>query len=272
MGVLDSKVVLITGAARGQGRSHALRCAEEGADIIAIDVCRNMDVLPYPLATSEELAQTVADVEALGQKIVSFEVDVRDLDRLTRAVSDAVSVLGRLDIVVANASIAPCPPSENDPAKIWRDVLDVNLTGVWNTVQATRDHLVRGGRGGSIVMINSTAGLKALPLGTVGGGAYGVAKHGVVGLMRVTAQELAPHMIRVNTIHPTGVGTPMVVNDPMQEYIGANPGVVDSLTNLMPVEMVEPVDISNAVVWLGSDAARYVTGVTLPVDAGFLGR
>jgi SDR family mycofactocin-dependent oxidoreductase len=269
MGKLEGKVAFITGAARGQGRSHAVRLAQEGADVIAVDLCAQIDTVPYPMATPEDLQQTVKEVEALDRRIVAAQADVRDLGALQRVVRDGVAQLGRLNIVLANAGIAPMG-DDADPARAFRDVVDVNLTGVWNTVRASAPVMVEQGDGGAIVLTSSTAGLKGFGGGSPGGEGYTAAKHGVVGLMRAFAVSLAPHRIRVNSVHPTGVNTPMIVNDVMAEWLaGADEGVAITLTNLLPVDMVEPVDVSNAIVFLVSDDARYITGVALPVDAGF---
>jgi SDR family mycofactocin-dependent oxidoreductase len=269
MGTLQDRVAFITGIARGQGRSHAIRLAEEGADIVGVDLCADIDTLPYPLATDEDLKETVRAVEALDRRIIAAKVDVRHRAPLTAFVTDAVAQLGRLDIVVANAGISPLKTVTEDIDATWQDVLDVNLTGVFNTIQAALPALVAGGRGGSIVLTSSTAGIVGLSLDTIGGYAYTASKHAVVGLMRGFARDLARHSIRVNTVHPTGVATPMIMNPAMEEFIGDRPETMATLVNLLPVPMVEPVDISNAIAWLVSDAARYVTGVTLPVDAGF---
>jgi SDR family mycofactocin-dependent oxidoreductase len=268
-GRLEGKVAFVTGAARGQGRSHAVRLAQEGADVIAVDLCRQIDTVPYPMATPADLQQTVKEVEALDRRIVASEADVRSLPALQQAVREGVAQLGRLDIVLANAGIAPMG-TEDDPTVAWQDVIDVNLTGVWNTVRAAAPVLVEQGQGGAIVLTSSTAGLKGIGGDSGGGQGYTAAKHGVVGLMRTFATTLAPHSIRVNTVHPTGVNTPMIVNEFMQQWLAeAGEGIGDALTNLLPVDMVEPVDISNAILFLVSDEGRYVTGVTLPVDAGF---
>lgn len=269
MGKLDGKVAFITGAARGQGRSHAVRLASEGADIIAVDVCAQLDTTVYQLGTPEDLAETVAQVESLDRRIVAVEADVRDGKALQAAVQEGVGQLGSLDIVLANAGIAGIGAS-GDEAKIFQETIDVNLTGVWNTVYAAAPTMIEQGRGGAIVLTSSTQGLSGR--GGDGGGAmsaYCAAKHGVVGLMRSFSHWLAPHNIRVNTVHPTGVNTPMIVNDRATEYFGEHPHMAAVFANLMDIDMIEPMDISNAIAWLVSDEARYVTGVTLPVDAGF---
>ncbi len=271
MGKLDGKVALITGAARGQGRSHALRLAEEGADIIAVDICAQVETVGYPMSTPEDLAETVSKIEDLDRRVVSHRADVRDDAALRAAVSDGVSHLGGVDIVLANAGIASIGgDSSAGEAAVFRDLIDINLTGVWSTVQAAAPTMIEQGRGGAIVLTSSTQGLTGR--GGNGTGAmdgYCAAKHGVVGLMRTFSHWLAPHGIRVNTVHPTGVDTPMINNPVIENYIAENPTVADALSNLMDVAMVEARDISNAIAWLVSDEARYVTGVTLPVDAGF---
>jgi SDR family mycofactocin-dependent oxidoreductase len=269
MGKLEGKVAFITGAARGQGRSHAVRLAQEGADIIAVDLCAQIDTVPYPMATPEDLAETVTAVEALDRRIVASQADVRSLPAVEEAVRAGVAELGRLDVVLANAGIAPMG-DESNAVQAWQDVIDVNLTGVWTTLRATAPVLVEQGQGGSIVLTSSTAGLKGLGGESGGGQGYTAAKHGVVGLMRSFANSLGPHGIRVNSVHPTAVDTPMVVNEFMQKWLAEDPTIAGAMTNLLPVQMIEAVDISNAIVWLASDDARYVTGVTLPVDAGFL--
>jgi SDR family mycofactocin-dependent oxidoreductase len=269
MGKFDGKVAFITGAARGQGRSHAVRLAQEGADIIAVDLCAQIDSVPYPMATREDLDRTVEEVEALDRRIVASVADVRNLSALQEAVREGVAQLGRLDIVLANAGIASMGSEDSDPVQAWQDSLDVNLTGVWKTVRAAAPVLVEQGDGGAIVLTSSTAGLKGLAGDSPAGDAYTAAKHGVVGLMRRFANSLAPHRIRVNSVHPTGVNTPMVVNEYTRRWLEEDPGVAGLMTNLLPVQLVEPIDISNAIAWLVSDDARYVTGITLPVDAGF---
>jgi SDR family mycofactocin-dependent oxidoreductase len=274
MGMLEGKVALVTGAARGQGRSHAIRMAQEGADIIAVDLCRQIDTVPYPMATPEDLQQTVKEVEALDRRILATEADVRDTATLQAAVDDGVAQLGRLDIVAANAGIASYAAVEELTDAMWDDMIATNLSGVFKTVRAAVPHLKATGQGGSVVLTSSTAGI----MGMAHLAHYVAAKHGVVGLMKVLAIELAPHMIRVNSVHPTTVNTDMVQNQGTYDLFRPDlaPGTATRddagdafLTlNLLPVTWVEPVDISNAVVWLSSDLARYVTGVQLPIDAG----
>ena len=273
-GRVAGKVAFITGAARGQGRSDAIRLAQEGADIIAIDLCGQVGSVPYPMSTPDDLAQTVKEVEALDRRIVAAEADVRDYGALKAALDDGVARLGRLDIVVANAGTFSYGRAEDLPEQTWQDTIDIHLTGVWHTAKAAIPHLRAGGRGGSIIMTNSAAGLKALK----NEAHYVSAKRGVVGLMRTLALELAPDMIRVNSVHPTTIDTPMIHNAPAYAMFAPDVEEKDrtkerlaerfQAINLLPIPWVEPADVSNAVLWLASDESRYVTGVTLPVDAG----
>jgi SDR family mycofactocin-dependent oxidoreductase len=274
MGRLDGKVAFITGAARGQGRSHALRLAQEGAEIIALDICAQVESVPYALATPEDLAETVTGVEALGRRIVAFEADVRDPAAVQSAVDAGVQALGRVDIVLANAGVASMAIDEADPLQVFADTLAINLTGVRHTVHAAVPAMIAQGDGGAIVLTSSTQGLTGRGgTGTGAGDGYVASKHALVGLMRSWANWLAPHNIRVNTIHPTGVNTPMVVgNESLQAFIEQAPEIAAGLSNLLDVPVVETADISSAVAWLVSDEARYVTGVTLPIDAGFVVR
>ena len=267
MGKLEGKVAFITGAARGQGRSHAIRLAQEGADIIAVDICQQIATVPYPMSTPDDLAETAKQVEALDRRIYTAQADVRDTAALKAAFDAGVAELGPVDIVLANAGIAPMSLHETNGA--WQDVIDVNLTGVFNTVEIAIPSMIERGQGGAIVLTSSTAGINGIGGSTGGGLGYTAAKHGVVGLMRSYANNLAQYSIRVNTVHPTGVNTPMIVNEAMQEWLSQAGDAANALTNALPVPMVEPIDISNAIAWLVSDDARYVTGVTLPVDAGF---
>jgi (+)-trans-carveol dehydrogenase len=269
---VQGKVAFITGAARGQGRSHALRLAEEGADIIGIDLCAQVDTVPFPMATPEDLEETKQLVEKLGRRMLISQVDVRDADGLRKAMNDGIDELGRLDIVVANAGIWSHDRTEKMSAPMWNDMIDINLTGVWNTAQASLPYFMQAGHGGSIILISSNAGLR----GNANSVHYVAAKHGVVGIMRGLAVECAPHWIRVNTVHPTTVNTDMVLNDPMLKLFRPHleaPTAEDAIPaltnyNLLPVPWVESIDISNAVLFLASDEARYITSVSLPVDAG----
>jgi SDR family mycofactocin-dependent oxidoreductase len=272
-GRVAGKVAFITGAARGQGRSHAIRLAQEGADIIAVDICEDVPGIPYPGATEADLAETVKQVEALDRRIVAVKADVRDYAGLKAALDDGVAQLGRLDIVSANAGIGTAPvPAWEMEESIWQTMIDINLTGVWHTAKAAIPHLIEGGHGGSIIITSSAAGLQAYQ----NIAHYVSAKHGVVGLMRTLALELAPHFIRVNSLHPTQVDTPMIQNEPtwrlfrpdLEHPTEADFAPASQAMNALPIPWVDPVDISNAVLFLASDESRYVTGVTLPVDAG----
>ena len=269
MGKLEGKVAFITGAARGQGRSHAVRLAQEGADIIAIDICQQIDSVTYKMSTPEDLAETARQVEALDRRIFAAQADVRDEEQLRQAFEAGAAAIGPVDIVLANAGIAPLALPGREPRQSWRDVIDVNLTGVFNTVEIAIPSMIERGIGGAIVLTSSTAGINGIGGPTRGGLGYTASKHGIVGLMRSYANILAPHSIRVNSVHPTGVNTPMIVNEVMQEILAQDPQMSNPEGNALPVAMVEAIDISNAVAWLVSDDARYVTGVVLPVDAGF---
>lgn len=268
---LAGKVAFITGAARGQGRAEALRLAADGADIIAIDLCDQIESVPYPLATPDDLAATVKLVEDAGGAIVAIQADVRDEQALRAALQTGVDRFGRLDIVVANAGIAPMQSGPDG----WRDVVDVNLTGAHHTVEAAIPIMVAQGDGGSIVLISSAAGLIGVGGGDRGSLGYTAAKHGVVGLMRAYANFLAPHSIRVNTIHPTGVDTPMINNEFTRgwlKHIAEELNAPTDFSNALPVQVIQSEDVANAVAWLVSDQARYITGVTLPVDAGIVNK
>lgn len=268
------KVALVTGGARGIGRAQAVRLAEEGADLIVVDRCAPVEHSTTPGSSSAELAETVRQVESIGRRIVPFEADVRDQAALDAAVSEGVIELGRLDIVCAAAGISSAGPAVELGEETWQTMLDVNLTGVWKTCKAAIPHMIESGRGGSIVLISSIAGLRGL----VGVGHYAAAKTGVVGLMQSLAQELAEFNIRVNTVHPANTRTPMIQNagtmhsfcpgeeHPTQEQFEAGTASM----HLLPVPMLEPIDIANACLFLASEEARYITGVTLPVDAGAL--
>jgi SDR family mycofactocin-dependent oxidoreductase len=272
MALLEGKVAFITGAARGQGRAHAVRLAEEGADVIGVDLCADIASVPYPLASAEELDETSTLIEKTGRRALMRRADVRNSAELRDVVAAGIGQFGHIDIVVANAGIATMGADWTDEEAecAWDDVVAVNLTGVWKTVRACVRPMVERGEGGSIILTSSTAGLKGLSApGSFGNEAYGASKHGVVGLMRQFAVELSTARIRVNSVHPTGVETMMVRNPAMEKFMGEFPEAMSSLTNLLPVEILQPRDISDAVLFLASDLARYITGVTLPVDAGF---
>jgi len=270
MGALKGKVAFITGAARGQGRAHAVKLAGEGAAIIAVDLCDQIASVPYPLATPDDLAATVKLVEDTGARIVARQADVRDRAGLKTALAEGIAELGRLDIVIANAGIAPMTD-----VNAWQDVLDVNLTGVYNTVDVAMRPLIKQGDGGSVVLTSSVVGLVGVGAPMGGSLGYTVAKHGVVGLMRAYANFLATYNIRVNSVHPAGVSTPMIDNEFTRSWLEGMAQLEHAgpdMTNALPVQTLEPEDIANAVFWLVSDAARYVTGVALPVDAGFVNK
>lgn len=271
-GRAEGKVAFITGAARGQGRSHAVRLAEEGADIIAVDVCEDVETVPYGGGTSDDLAETASQVEALDRRIITAKADVRDSAALQRAVDDGVSQLGRLDIVSANAGILSFGPTWEQSEDQWQTMIDINLNGVWRTCKAAIPHMIEGGNGGMIAITSSVAGLKGFP----NIGAYATAKHGLVGLMRTLAAELAEHSIRVNSIHPTQVDTPMIQHEEMfkmfvpdkDEPTQEDFAEASQAMNAMPTPWLESVDISNAIVFLASEEARYITGLEMTVDAG----
>lgn len=282
MARFDGRIALITGAARGQGRSHALRLASEGADVIALDICHDIGSVAYDLATPDDLAETARLVAEQGRRVVTAEVDVRDADALQKAVAEGALELGGIDVVLANAGIG-IMKADDDPRRTFRDQIDVNLVGVWNTVQAAAPVMIEQKRGGAIVLTSSAFGLTGRGGdGTGGSDGYVASKHGVVGLMRTFATWLAPHGIRVNCVNPTGVATRMILNPAVEALFGGGSGddgepapepkSVDDVANLFDVPMVQPEDVTVAVAFLASDEARYVTGVALPVDAGMLVR
>jgi SDR family mycofactocin-dependent oxidoreductase len=267
MGKLDGKVAFITGAARGQGRSHAIRLAQEGADIIGVDICKQIDTVSYAMATPEDLAQTVKEVEATGRRMVARQADVRDPDQMREAFEAGSAELGSVGIVLANAGIGVGGTTQNDQQ--WHDAIAVNLTGVWNTVRVAIPSMIEAGQGGAIVLTSSVAGLSGPPANNTGLLAYVASKTGIVGLMRSWANYLAPHSIRVNVIAPTAVRTPMAANMAVEEMMQADPVLGKAMSfNAMPVAMIEANDISNTVLWLVSDDGKYVTGSAIPVDAG----
>ena len=274
MGLVDGKVALVTGAGRGQGRSHALRLAGEGADVIAVDIGGGrVDTISYELASEADLDATVNEIEGMGRRGVKAVADVRSLSDLQAAVDAGLSELGKIDIVCANAGIGSWAVAWEMTEQQWKDMIDINLTGVFNTVRATLPSMVERGQGGSVVLTSSTAGLRAY----ANTAHYTAAKHGVIGLMKVLAQEAGPHRIRVNAVCPTTVRTPLVINDATFELFAPhleNPTEDDvrepfeSLNILPGVAWVEPSDVSDAVLFLCSDAAKFITGVALPIDAG----
>lgn len=273
-GRFADRVVFISGVARGQGRRHAVRFAEEGARVIGFDVCRDLEHAPYPGSGPEDLAETVRLVEAAGGAMHAEEADVRDRHAVRSVLEAGLDRFGRLDVIVANAGSYAPMPVQFLSADSWDETIAVNLTGVFNTVRAGVGRLIEQAQGGAIAITSSTAGLK----GFYGSPSYNAAKHGVVGFMRSVALELAPHQIRVNTIHPTSVDTPMINNEVFPKLVRMDlpdPTFVDAEEFLRPMQPMEVPyvhadDISDAVLWICSDEARYVTGVTLPVDAGAL--
>jgi SDR family mycofactocin-dependent oxidoreductase len=263
-GRVEGKVAFITGAGRGQGRSHALRLAEEGADIIAVDVLEDYPMVRYAMSSETDLDETVRAVEALGRRIAAAKAHVRDAATLRATLDAGVAELGRLDIVCANAGIYTVQPWDQVTPQVWQDTIDTNLTGVWNTMVVAVPHLIAAG-GGSIIATSSTAGLKGMPFLAP----YVATKHAVVGICRSLANELAGYHIRVNTVHPAGVDTPMVTGpETLEPYVSRSPELGAIFTNGLPVEALDPRDVSNAVLWLASEEARYVTGAALTVDAG----
>ncbi|MGE0305133.1 MAG: mycofactocin-coupled SDR family oxidoreductase [Acidimicrobiia bacterium] len=265
-GRLEGKVALITGAARGQGQAEAALLASEGADIIAVDVCGDLPDVIYPLGSAEDMAETVRMVESHDRRIITVACDVRDRAKLSAGIDHGVAELGRLDIVVANAGITMADRWNDITPEHWETTIGICLTGVWNTAQLAAPHIITGGRGGSMIFISSASGLKGYP----GIMAYSTAKHGVVGLMRCFAQELAEHAIRVNSVHPTGVET-QIGGEPIHKLftiLESNPKLGAVYINMLDVERLQVDDIANAVLFLASDDSKYITGVTLPVDAG----
>ena len=272
MGLLDGKVAFISGGARGQGRSHALRLAEEGADIITFDICEQLSSMAYAGATEDDLAETVKLVEERDRRVVARKADVRDQAAVQAVLDEGVSEFGRVDIVLANAGIMGVIGEVGRTPAAWHEAIDVMLTGVLHTCEAAIPHLIEQGEGGSIVITSSLAGLRApmrtLDMKSLGMLGYFAAKHGVVGLMRAYANALGPYSIRVNTVHPTGVNTPMIANPEFMTLAQEQPEWMEAMRNALPVPMIEAEDVSNAILYLCSDAGRFITGVTMPVDAG----
>jgi SDR family mycofactocin-dependent oxidoreductase len=269
----EGKVAFITGAARGQGRSHAVRFAEEGADIIAVDLCEQIDSVAYPMSRPEDLDETVNLVEKTGRRIVAEQCDVRDFDRLKAAVDTGVAELGRVDFVLANAGIFPAAGGQAQHISAFVDAVNVMLNGVYFTIEAALPALIEHGDGGAIVITSSVAGhtgvrarFSAKSHGLPG---YIAAKHGEVGLMRYYANLLAEKNIRVNTVHPTGLASPMIVNQQVEQLLADQPELAAAMENLLPVPLIEPSDITDAMIYLCGQSGRYITGATLPVDAGY---
>jgi SDR family mycofactocin-dependent oxidoreductase len=258
-----SRVALVTGAARGQGRAHALALARAGADVVACDLAADQPTVPYRLATASDLEETACAVRETGRRCTTVRADAAGVEQMAEAVARA-GELGALEVVCANAGVISFGRSWELTEAQWDQVVATNLKGVWATCRAAIPGMIERGRGGSIVITGSAASLRGYP----GISHYAAAKHGVIGLMRSLAIELASHRIRVNCVLPGGVRTPMGTDDTMQGWLAAEPDASRALTALLPVDLVEPDDVSAAVTWLASDAARFVTGVVLPVDAG----
>jgi SDR family mycofactocin-dependent oxidoreductase len=277
MAGLEGKVAFVTGAARGMGRNHAVRLAERGVDLIALDVNRSIGSVPYPGSTPEDLAETVALVEGLGRRIVAREADVRDVAAVRAIVDEGVAELGRLDIVIPNAGIASVAAAGDMTPEAWDDMIGINLTGAWNAFSAALPHVRAAGRGGSVVFIGSTAAHRPVPNLTH----YVAAKHGVIGMTKTLALELGPENIRVNAVSPTNVDTPMVQNEfimklfmpDLEHPSRADAELPDSpyrQANVIPIPWIDADDVTNVLLFLVSDEARYITGIAIPVDAGFL--
>jgi SDR family mycofactocin-dependent oxidoreductase len=268
MGHAENKVAFITGAARGMGRAHAVKLASLGADVIALDICAEFDSTDYAGSTEDDLATTVKLVEAQGRRIVARVADVRDPAAVDDVVRAGLAEFGRLDIVIANAGIIRLTDSD-DPRRTFKDVVDVNLIGAWNTVDAAIPALIAGGRGGSIVLASSTAGIKASGTERPGLQGYAASKRGLVALMQGWASQLAPHSIRVNTIHPSGVATNMIMNESTLGLSQAGDPWLATQQNALPIVLLQPEQIATAVAWLVSDEAEFITGTAWPLDAGF---
>ena len=268
----EKKVAFITGVARGQGRAHAVKLAAKGMDIVGLDICADIPSMDYPNATEDDLLTTVKLVEAAGGEIVAAKGDVRSYDDLRRVLALGLDRFGRVDVLLANAGIVRLSPG-GDRDRSWTDIIDVNLTGVWRTIEVVLPAIRAGGRGGSIVITSSSAGLRGMGTDKAGAQAYTAAKRGLVGLMQVLANQYASEMIRVNTIHPTGVATGMNQNPVMQALMAqaaaGGQNTISQMRNALPIEILQPENIADAVAWLVSDEAAYITGVQLPLDAGF---
>lgn len=268
-GSLHGRVALVTGAARGQGRSHAVRLAREGADIIAVDICAPVSgSITYPAATTEDLAETVRAVEAEGRKVLGREIDIRDDAALRQLVADAVEQFGRLDILVANAGVLSWGRVWELTDDQWDTVIGVNLTGTWRTIRAAVPAMIEAGNGGSIVVVSSSAGLKATP----GNGHYAASKYGLVGLANTLALELGEFGIRVNSIHPYSVDTPMIEPEAMTEIFAKHPHYIHSFAPmpLQPNGFMTVDEVSDVVVWLAGDGSGTLSGAQIPVDKGVL--
>ncbi|MGV0644586.1 mycofactocin-coupled SDR family oxidoreductase [Mycolicibacterium sp. XJ2546] len=270
---LEGKVAFITGAARGQGRAHAVRLARDGADIVGVDICENIETMTYPNATLDDLEETERLVEKEGRRMVARKGDVRNLHDMQAAVDAGVGQFGRIDIIIANAGIVRLAGESDDFMQDWQNVIDTNLTGVYHTIRAALPVMRDGKRGGSIVITSSTAGLKGTASLNASGNAYAAAKRGVVALMQNLANYLAPEWIRVNTIHPTGVLSGMTQNDAMNALMAqaaeGGQNAISGMENALPLPILQPEDVANAVAFLVSKEAKFITGIQWPLDAGF---
>jgi SDR family mycofactocin-dependent oxidoreductase len=270
--VAEKKVAFITGVARGQGRAHAVKLASKGMHIIGLDICADIPSMDYPNATEDDLLATAKLVEAAGGEMVAAQGDVRSYDDLRRVLALGLDRFGRVDVLLANAGIIRLSP-DGDRDEVWTDIIDVNLTGVWRTIEVVLPAIRAGGRGGSVVITSSSAGLKGMASDKAGAQAYTAAKRGLVGLMQVLANQYASEMIRVNTIHPTGVATGMSQNPAMEALMAqaaaGGQNTISQMRNALPIDILQPANIADAVAWLVSDEAAYITGVQLPLDAGF---
>ena len=268
----EKKVAFITGVARGQGRAHAVKLASKGMNIIGLDICADIPSMDYPNATEDDLLATVKLVEAAGGEMVAAQGDVRSYDDLRRVLALGLDRFGRVDVLLANAGIIRLSP-DGDRDEVWTDIIDVNLTGVWRTIEVVLPAIRAGGRGGSVVITSSSAGLKGMASDKAGAQAYTAAKRGLVGLMQVLANSCASEMIRVNTIHPTGVATGMSQNPAMEALMAqaaaGGQNTISQMRNALPIDILQPENIADAVAWLVSDEAAYITGIQLPLDAGF---
>jgi len=270
MGSLDGRVVFITGAARGQGRSHAVMCAEEGADIIGVDICENLDIVPYALGTEDDLEETARLVEKTGRKMITRKADVRDFAALQDAFDAGVNEFGHVDTVLANAGVVLTNADERDASEALRLGLDIMLIGVWNTFQVAIPHMKERGEGGNLIATSSMIALLDLTDGRGGSDAYLMSKVAVVGLVRAYAAMLAPDRIRVNAVAPTNCATPMITDNPaLFKVIEENPRMANAVQTALPdLPLIEPRDVSNTILFLISDAGRSFTGSMLKVDAG----
>jgi (+)-trans-carveol dehydrogenase len=271
MGKLEARVALISGGARGQGRSHALTLAKEGADIIVFDICKQISSVEIAMARKSDLEETADMVRKTGRKVVAMEGDVRDTASLRDVVDAGLKQLGKIDIVVANAGILSFGPTEALPDDVWDDMIAVNLTGVYKTVRAALPSMIERKKGGSIVLTSSTAALRPYANHIH----YVAAKHGVTGIMRALAHEMAKHQIRVNCVAPAACHTDFIINPTVFQLFTGNGNISEEdaipafkTLNLMDEPWIYPQDVSNAIAWLVSDEARFVTGITLPVDLG----